>query len=254
MLILAWTRADGVERMKVNIGPYTTWIGPYQIAEKILFWMDKDEDDRVHKFGEWLAGKKNDSLLAKICGWIESKKKRRIKVRIDRYDTWSMDHTLALIILPMLKKLKTEKHGSPYVDQADLPEELRLSKREQKVHEEGYWNKKLKATEAEQKAANEKFHAQWDWVIDQMIWSFEAKLDDNDWKNYYDPYLPDEPTEKSNITVIEDDGTERTEDWLFSEELSRSMGKYNSEKYKAYEARKQLGFTLFGKYYQSLWD
>ena len=30
--------------MKVYIGPYTNWVGPYQIAEKILFWMDRYED------------------------------------------------------------------------------------------------------------------------------------------------------------------------------------------------------------------
>jgi len=27
--------------MKVYIGPYVDWIGPYQIAEKILFWIPK---------------------------------------------------------------------------------------------------------------------------------------------------------------------------------------------------------------------
>jgi hypothetical protein len=29
-------------------------------------------------------------------------------VKIDRYDTWSMDHTLADIILPMLKQLQKD--------------------------------------------------------------------------------------------------------------------------------------------------
>jgi len=46
-------------------------------------------------------------------------------VKIDRWDTWSMDHTLAKIILPMLKQLKDTKHGSAIVDLEDVPEELR---------------------------------------------------------------------------------------------------------------------------------
>ena len=53
--------------MRVNIGPYKSWVGPYQIAEKILFWLDKNDDERVHKFGEWLAGSdKKLSTLTKI--------------------------------------------------------------------------------------------------------------------------------------------------------------------------------------------
>ena len=46
---------------------------------------------------------------------------RTINVRIDDFDTWSMDHTLAPIILPMLIQLKETKHGSPKVDDADVP-------------------------------------------------------------------------------------------------------------------------------------
>ena len=40
---------------------------------------------------------------------------------IHPYDTWSMDHTLALIIVPMLKQLKETKHGAPNVDASDVP-------------------------------------------------------------------------------------------------------------------------------------
>lgn len=245
--------------MKVSIGPYKNWIGPYQIAEKILFWMDKNKDDRVHNFGTWLAENKDgsDSWVTKICQWIDRKKDRKVKVHIDRYDTWSMDHTLAHIILPMLKQLKATKHGSPYVDDVDLPVELKMTKRERNVFDNGHWNKKLKATEAEIESASKKFHAGWDWVMDQMIWSFEQELDEDEGsKYYYDPYEPGELTEGPMIfNVIQDDGTtvEETMKWD-TEESRRRRGKLNMDKRKAYEERKQLGFTLFGKYYQSLWD
>ena len=96
------------------------------------------------------------------------------------------------------------------------------------------------ATDEEIEAASEKFHAQWIWVLDQMIWSFEQEIDEeNDYKNYYDPYEPGE--------IVEGD-------FLFSKEERLKTGKFNAEKCKAYNERKQLGFTLFGKYYQNLWD
>jgi hypothetical protein len=49
--------------MRVKIGPYKDWFGPYQLAETIMFWVPKEKDEygfkhtanRVHRFGEWLA-------------------------------------------------------------------------------------------------------------------------------------------------------------------------------------------------------
>ena len=144
--------------MRVYIGPYKNWFGPYQIAEKILFWMDKYEDDRVHAFGTWLADDKNgnDSWLTKVCQWINRKKQRKIKIRIDRYDTWSMDHTLALITLPMLKQLKATAHGSAYVDPEDVPEHLRPDPERIKMSEEG----KIEHWEADNTV-----HDRWNWYL-----------------------------------------------------------------------------------------
>ena len=131
--------------MKVYIGPYRNWFGPYQIAEKLLFWMKKD-DDRIWKFGEWLAKCKTE-----IC--------------IDKYDTWNMDHTLALIVLPMLKQLKATKHGSPCTDDEDVPENLRSTAAEPKDNE---WD------------TDSNLFKRWDWVMDEMIYAFEMELDE-DW-------------------------------------------------------------------------
>lgn len=49
--------------MKVKIGKYTSWFGPYQLAETLCFWAKEEKDeygfpkkpDWVHNFGEWLA-------------------------------------------------------------------------------------------------------------------------------------------------------------------------------------------------------
>ena len=121
--------------MKVYLGPHRNWIGPYQIAEMLCFWVRpvKDEHgfnskpDWVHDFGTWLAENQDgsDSRLTKLCEWIQSKKKRTEWVHIDNYDVWSMDHTLALIILPMLTKLQKQKHGYGMIDDKDVPKEYR---------------------------------------------------------------------------------------------------------------------------------
>ena len=237
--------------MKVKIGAYKNYYGPYQIAN-LLKYVGVGEE-RCDAFGDWLA----DNWIGKFCYWVDSKRKRKIYVRIDRWDTWSMDHTLAYIVLPMLKQLKATKHGSPYVDQEDLPEELRMTEREIKVFNDGYWDKSLNATKEEQDIAHDKFFAQFDWIMDQMIWSFEQQIDEDEGeKNYYDPYESEEELDADckEETVWHDDGTMSKEPPLLDKEWRRKHGKLNMEKYKAYHKKKQFGFTMFGKYFQSLWD
>ena len=153
--------------MKVNIGPYRDWIGPYQIADMVFFWLpnhihnDRWDYKLRDRFGEWLA----DTWVNTLCEWIHSKKHRKIKIKIDRYDTWGMDHTLALIIIPMLKQIKETKHGSPFVDDKDVPKRLRSTSAAPKENE---WD------------TDEFHHDRWDYVLDEMIWAFEQIVSDED--------------------------------------------------------------------------
>jgi hypothetical protein len=89
-----------------------------------------------------------------------------------------------------------------------------------------------------------------------MIWSFEQELDDDEGDhNFYEPYAPDEVIKPRMISVVNKDGTTLEKEWPnWFEERERERGKFSKEKYDAYHKRKQLGFTLFGKYYQCLWD
>ena len=96
---------------------------------------------------------------------------QKVKVRIDRQDTWSMDHTLAHIILPMLKQLKETTHGAPYVENVDVPEELQMT-----VHEKLAWK-----VDGE---TNDKWHDRWHWVLGEMIHAFEQKVKD-DWMDEF---------------------------------------------------------------------
>ena len=63
------------------------------------------------------------------------RKNRATRVEIEPHDTWSMDHTLAMIIHPMLVQLKATQHGHP----ASLTIE------------------------------------KWDEILDEMIWAFGHK-------------------------------------------------------------------------------
>lgn len=217
--------------MKVVIGPYKSWIGPYQIASALCFWAKpvKDEcgfeskPDFVHDFGTWLSENKDgsDSTLLKVCQWIESKRQRQVYVRIDKYDTWSMDHTLAFIVLPMLKQLKATKHGSPFVDDLDVPEPLRSTAPAARDGCENEWD------------TDKHFFTRWDYVLDEMIWAFEQQVDDQGDSQFYD----------HGEKVAGED---------FMEAIKRT--KVDEVGLKAWQERKKNGFRLFGKYYEALWD
>ena len=238
--------------MKVKIGPYKNWFGPYQLAEKLMFWVPKEKDeygflhtaDRVHKFGEWLAhGKvlpepkvgevyemwedRPKTWLYKFLSWIHDKKNRTIKVHIDRWDTWSMDHTLAHIILPMLKQLKDTKHGAPYVDPKECPPELNPKKQTQ--------------TEIDNHETDSTHFERWDWVLDEMIFAFESKLDDS-WDEQFESGEWDMQWKK-----LEDGKHEMVKG-------PNHTAKTDWEGRNAYQERISNGFRLFGKYYESLWD
>lgn len=237
--------------MKVYIGPYKNWFGPYQLAEKLTFFAPKKKDeygvsirpDWVYNFGDFLAHGKVDkkeiavgeiydpfnedkpkTWLYKFLLWVDKLKERKIKVRIDKYDTWSMDQTLAYIILPMLKQLKENKHGSPYVDDDDVPENLRSTAAPPKKNDYD---------------VDDNHFLRWDWVLDEIIFAFECKVND-DWEEEFFPAPP-----RTFFKKLENGS---------SVLVSKEENDYDSEGYKKVQERISNGFRLFGKYYEGLWD
>lgn len=216
--------------MKINIGPYTSWIGPYQIADWLqVFGVS---EDRCHTIGEWLAGGDDkESILTKVCTWIESKKRRRVNVRIDRYDTWNMNSTLAIIILPMLKQLRDTKNGSP----GTMPAFNQTSNQSQGCFDfygEG------------DELAWEEGHKQWKAILDEMIWGFEQLQPDFDWEEQYWEVHPEIDFTK----YPEDEGKVAIPvRWSVA-------GKCDYDAMHKHGERIQAAIELFGKYYQNLWD
>ena len=144
--------------------------------------------------------------------------KQRTSIKIHEYDTWSMDHTLAPIILPMLVQLKDTMHGAPVVDLEDVPKLLHPTKKQQAEYN------KTGSTDP-------KFFTRWDWIIGEMIWAFEQKCRD-DWQNdYYGDYVEDKDRPLGGRF-----------EWI------------DKEGRKAHQERMSNGFKLFGKYFENLWD
>ena len=159
--------------MKVYIGPYIKKITPWKLARMLFFWKKEKmtENDFVDHIGDFFAWGFNQrtqkqSLLHRFLNALYDNKNRKVSVKIDEYDVWNMDHTLSLIILPMLKKLKEKNHGGPYVELEDVPEKLYPPEDElQRFKEGGYTDKN--------------FFKRWEYVLDEMIWAFEKiKSDD----------------------------------------------------------------------------
>lgn len=228
--------------MKVKIGKYHSWIGPYQIAEALCFWAKNVEDeygmkrkpDFVHNFGTWLAENKDgsDSTLNKFCNWIESKRHRQVYVVIDKYDTWSMDHTLSHIIVPMLVQLQLTKHGAPFVSDEDVPDNL----------------KSTSAPPLENEYDTDENHfLRWDWVLNEMIFAFTAKRDGT-WQDKYSTGVHDWTSEPCEW----DDNGKPTMHKM--KDGPNNTYKCDYEGMQVEQNRISNGFRLFGKYYENLWD
>lgn len=104
-----------------------------------------------------------ESKSYNVMHWVLGERKQKVDIHIDPHDTWSMDHTLALIIIPMLKQLKEHQHGAPRVDDKDVPKHLRRSAAP-KV--ENPWD------------VDDNHFKRWEWVMDEMIFAFENVVDD----------------------------------------------------------------------------
>jgi hypothetical protein len=217
--------------MKVHIGPYKNrWI-----SEVHTRYMDRkygryEWEDSHNRFERGLERFEDflQSLYNKTINLYLDASRRKVKVKIHYYDTWSMDDTLAPIILPMLKQLNKSKHGAPWVDMEDVPEELRVTEEQvAKTNETG--------------EVDDNHFARWEWVMGEMIWAFEQKM--IDWEDQY-------------TTGKYDWVFEKTEDDKYSEmkEGPNHTAVTDWEGRKAHQKRISNGFRLFGKYFESLWD
>ena len=202
--------------MKVYISKYRHhWVSPYSLLEKIYFWREIDYDEPFIKKMNAIL----NPFFAAAQKFLDFVHPKIDYVKIDRWDTWSMDSTLSIIILPMLKQLKDTKHGAPFTSDDDVPEELKSTSAPPKENE---WD------------TDDNHFKRWDYILDEMIFAFEHLIDDS-WEEEFWT------------------GEHGTGDDI--EEMMRtSTRKWDREGQQLVEKRINNGLMLFGKYYRSLWD
>lgn len=96
--------------MKVYIGNYPKWIGPYQIA-KVFPKFTRSYIEEC-------------TWLDKLCNYIYSKRKRVVYVQVDYSDVWNVDNTLSHLIVPVLQKYKATTKSYGEVDEPDMPKDI----------------------------------------------------------------------------------------------------------------------------------
>jgi hypothetical protein len=118
----------------------------------------------------------------------------------------------------MLKQLKATQHGSPNVDDADVPKALQSNSC---LPKENSWD------------IDDNHFKRWDWVLDEMIWAFGEMVDENSTDKFYDHSAVDK---KAGL----------------EEQIGKIKIDYAG--IEVHEARMKKAFMLFGKYYRGLWD
>jgi len=227
--------------MKIYKSNYRShWISPYVILEKVFFWREIDYDEPlIEKLSNFL-----NPFSVAWMNFLDFVHPQINYIKIDRWDTWSMDHTLADIILPMLKQMRDTKHGSPLVDLEDVPEELRI------VGYEDWAPQFTLDLDDDEKYKTESWdlsHRRWEWVLNEMIFAFEHHVDDT-WENAYSSgeidikHVPCEWYENGKPKLYE------------TEHGPNHTYQCDYEGLRKVHARMTNGFRLFGKYYQGLWD
>jgi hypothetical protein len=163
---------------------------------------------------------------------------RKINIQIESFDTWSLDHTLALIILPALLQLKATKHGLP-PEFGDVGGEDYVEQQSFDFYSETY------------PEAFEKGCARWEEVLDKMIWSFQQlALEDYDSKYHHGDGKFD--WVKSDVTYT-DPITGKVES-TYQIVTDNSTNWFDVDGMVMHETRIQEGLDLFGKHYRALWD
>jgi len=240
--------------MKIKIGGYKNWFGPYQLADIICFWV-KNEQDRygieskpewVHDVvGDFLAHgfqKKNENddfmnddrsntWLYKLLTWIDKKRNRKIDIQIDKYDTWNMDATLALIIVPMLKQLRDTTHGYP----ADFAKD-----------NDGDWSGQKSFDVKGFEYPKDTGADEWTATLNKIIWAFEQV--NEDWEDQYHTGECDLRVKK--IDKYDKKGGQYSE--IVHGPNHTSVTDFDGM--RKHQERMQEGFDLFGKFYRDLWD
>ncbi len=145
--------------MKVYIGEYKNSFGTWQLTKILFGWVIKNEEtlDKIHEFFDslpWLV--KTLEYIDNLRG-IEASGSQDVFVKIDHWDTWSLDVTLAHVISPALHSFRDGMVGYKVLDKEDLPDEFK------------------------DETIDGNLEKGWQWALDEMIFSFDFIKSDKRW-------------------------------------------------------------------------
>lgn len=229
--------------MKVYIGPYYHWFQPAKWFKNWVLWCHGLSPkqpwhvleatrhkplEAIDAIEDWVANLWVYKVLQKIEWWCDSWP-RKVSIRVDNYDVWNLGDTLAMIALPMMYEFKRQGiQGSPHVDDADVPEYLRSTA----------------APPLDENEKNcggvDKFHHQrWVWVVDEIIWALE-QVNDQDADSHF---FVREKSDYGPSDLVDEKGY-----------FKSNITSFDKEGYAAFNARKERGLTLLGKYLEAIWN
>lgn len=178
-------------------------------------------------------------MKVNIRNFNKGPSERRIDVEIDKWDTYGMDHTASLIILPLLLQLKDSKMG--------VPNEF-----VERVGGDMDSNMVFDFITEDENEVFDKLCDKWTETIDKMIWSFQQIVDENYDSKYHHGKMDIgwEKTPKQYPNPV----TGQLE--YMYQMVDKNPGKhwYDYVGHHLHEERIQEGLELFGKYYRNLWD
>jgi len=209
--------------MRVKIGNYPITIGTHniykayislrfkkytwEVSDKDYSWPDRFVLGALDVIDDWI------SPLNRFVGMD-----RKVKVRVSSQDIYSVDSTLALVILPVLEKFRSNaSFSSPNIDPDDVkdkPDNSALT--------------------------------DWEYVLDKMILSFSSKTCEWEEDFYSDEFLHSEGLFDGLKSELDSDGKK----FYYLSSLNKHID-YDGMNKKQIEITQ--GFLLFGKYYESLW-
>lgn len=173
---------------------------------------------------------------------------REIQVKIDSWDTWNLDYTLAQIILPALVEFKKLIIGYP--SDFSIPGS-------EDYEQQSCFDFYREGAQEFNSAPSE----HWKMIIDKMIWSFEhiagKHSGENDSQDWQELYTEQNPVIKKGKT-IEDifeaiDTKDKNKGYIFSKDYYEVEKITNWEGINRHEEKIREGLMLFAKYYQHLW-
>jgi len=222
--------------MKIDIGPYprdliriNRWERLYNnrrgnLTEDNYLWYDKV----IYRLFDVL------DIAFEPINRVSRNRKRKIKIKVDGFDVWGADHTIALIVAPILVELRDQQNGIPSVSNEDVPPNLHYES-----NDGGY--------DAVMEDLGEQ---RWKFVLGEMIWTFTELAKDGEGEDQF------RHNSDQLELVYNDSKLDNAKTLTFNHQKDPDKLKYwvDDVGLSEYRKRKENGLQLFAKYYGALWN